>query len=205
VAQAPRVARRITPRICVFAFAPIDFGAVAEVVKSDKIDGVYVVRLQSHPDDRGRFVETFRRRWIPGAREMVQGNRSDSQPGVLRGIHYHLFQSDYWYVPTGRSFTALVDLRPKSPTYKAVETLEMGEQNEVGVYIPPGVGHGFYALTPVVMTYLVDQEFDGSDEFGVRYDDPTLAVPWPEGERVLSDRDKANPVLTEISAENLPE
>jgi dTDP-4-dehydrorhamnose 3,5-epimerase len=178
---------------------------MAEVVKSDKIDGVYVVRLRSHPDDRGRFVETFRRRWIPGAREMVQANRSDSQPRVLRGIHYHLFQADYWYVPTGRSFTALVDLRPKSPTHKAVETLEMGEQNEVGVYIPPGVGHGFYALTPVVMTYLVDQEFDGSDEFGVRYDDSTLAVAWPEGERIVSDRDKANPALADIPAENLPE
>lgn len=178
---------------------------MAEVVKSEKIDGVYVVRLQSHPDERGRFVETFRRRWIPGCREMVQANRSDSQPGALRGIHYHLFQSDYWYVPTGRSFTALVDLRPKSSTYKAVETLEMGEANDVGVYIPPGVGHGFYALTPVVMTYLVDQEFDGSDEFGVRFDDETLAVPWPEGERIVSDRDRANPALSEISAENLPE
>ncbi|MFY9586621.1 MAG: dTDP-4-dehydrorhamnose 3,5-epimerase [Actinomycetota bacterium] len=178
---------------------------MAEVMKSDKIDGVYVVRLEAHPDERGRFVETFRRRWIPGAREMVQGNRSDSQAGVLRGIHYHLFQSDYWYVPSGRTFTALVDLRPKSPTYKAVETLEMGEQNEVGVYIPPGVGHGFYALTPAVMTYLVDQEFDGSDEFGVRFDDETLGIPWPDGERIVSDRDRANPALTEITAENLPE
>jgi dTDP-4-dehydrorhamnose 3,5-epimerase len=178
---------------------------VAEVLKSDKIDGVYIVRLQSHPDDRGRFVETFRRRWIPGCREMVQGNRSDSQPGVLRGIHYHLFQADYWYVPTGRSFTALVDLRQSSPSFRAVETLEMGEGNEVGVYIPPGVGHGFYALTPVVMTYLVDQEFDGSDEFGVRFDDETLAVPWPEGDRIVSDRDRANPSFGEIPAENFPE
>jgi len=177
---------------------------VAEVVKSPRIDGVYVVRLQTHPDSRGRFVETFRRRWIPGCREMVQANRSDSQPGVLRGIHYHLFQADYWYVPTGRSFVALVDMRQGSPTFKTVETLEMGDANEVGVYIPPGVGHGFFALTPVVMTYLVDQEFDGSDEFGVRFDDPTLAIPWPEGERIVSDRDRANPALTEIPQENLP-
>ena len=178
---------------------------MAEVVKSDKIEGVYIVRLQSHPDERGRFVETFRRRWIPGSREMVQGNRSDSQPGVLRGIHYHLFQSDYWYVPTGRTFTALVDLRPKSPTFKGIETFEMGEQSEVGVYIPPGVGHGFYALTQAVMTYLVDQEFDGSDEFGVAYDDASLAIAWPDGERIVSDRDQSNPKLADIPAENLPD
>src|SRR6266542_2857295 len=106
--------------VCTRPCAPIDSRAVADVQESQKIAGVYVVRLQTHPDERGRFVETFRRRWIPGCGEMVQGNRSDSQPGVLRGIHYHLFQADYWYVPTGRSFTALVDLRPKSPTYKAV-------------------------------------------------------------------------------------
>jgi dTDP-4-dehydrorhamnose 3,5-epimerase len=177
---------------------------VADTKESEKINGVYLVRLQSHPDPRGRFVETFRRRWIPGCREMVQANRSDSQPGVLRGIHYHLFQADYWYVPTGRSFVALADLRQSSPTFKTVETLEMGDENELGVYIPPGVAHGFYALTPVVMTYLVDQEFDGSDELGVRFDDSTLAVPWPEGERIVSDRDRQNPALSEIAPENLP-
>jgi dTDP-4-dehydrorhamnose 3,5-epimerase len=177
---------------------------VAHVNESKTIGGVYVVELQSHPDPRGRFVETFRRNWIPGAREMVQGNRSDSAPGVLRGIHYHLFQADYWYVPVGRSLVALVDLRQSSPTFKAVETLEIGERNEVGVYIPPGVGHGFFALTDVTMTYLVDEYFDGSDELGVRFDDPTLAIPWPEGERIVSDRDRENPLLTEITEENLP-
>ena len=171
---------------------------MAEVVESQTIVGVHVVRLQSHPDDRGRFVETYRRNWIPGANEMVQGNRSDSKPGVLRGIHYHLFQSDYWYVPAGRSFVALVDLRQSSPTFKAVQTLEIGDANDAGVYIPPGVGHGFYALSDVTMTYLVDQYFDGSDELGVRFDDPAISVPWPEGERIVSERDRSNPLLSEI-------
>lgn len=177
---------------------------MAEVNESKAIGGVYVVRLQSHPDPRGRFVETYRRTWVKGSREMVQGNRSDSKAGVLRGIHYHLFQADYWYVPAGRSFVALVDLRPSSPTFKAVETFEMGDENDVGVYIPPGVGHGFYAITDVTMTYLVDQLFDGSDELGVRFDDPTLAIPWPEGERIVSDRDRENPLLSDIPEENLP-
>jgi len=175
-----------------------------EVRESEKIAGVYVVQLQMHPDERGQFQETFRRGWIPGCGEMVQGNRSDSKPGVLRGIHYHLFQADYWYVPSGRSFVALVDLRQSSPAFKTVETLEMGDQNRIGVYIPPGVGHGFCALTPVVMTYLVDQYFDGSDELGVRFDDPSLGIPWPEGERIVSDRDRENPALGEIDEVNLP-
>lgn len=135
---------------------------------------------------------------------MVQTNRSDSKAGVLRGIHYHLFQADYWHVLTGSAFVALVDLRASSSTFRAVETLEMGESNEVGLYIPPGVGHGFYALTDVTMTYMVDQYFDGSDELGVRYGDPALGVPWPEGEQVLSERDLTNPLLAEIPEENRP-
>ena len=135
-----------------------------DVRQSTTINGVYIVALESHPDERGRFVETFRRRWIPGCREMVQANRSDSKPGVLRGIHYHLFQADYWYVPTGRTFTALVDLRRSSPTFKAVETFEMGDANAVGVYIPPGVAHGYYAMSDIGLVYMVDQYFDGTDE-----------------------------------------
>lgn len=177
---------------------------MAEIIESEKIKGVYIVRLQSFPDDRGRFVETYRRTWFPSGQEMVQGNRSDSKPGVLRGIHYHLFQSDFWYVPSGTSFVGLVDLRASSPTHKGVETLEMGDGNDVGVYIPPGVGHGFYALTDVTMTYLVDQYFDGSDELGVRYNDPALGIPWPEGEPILSERDLANPLLADVPEENLP-
>lgn len=177
---------------------------MVEVTASERIGGVFVVRPTTFSDDRGRFVETFRRSWVPGCREMVQANRSDSRPGVLRGIHYHLFQADYWYVLSGRAFVALVDLRASSPTHRAVEALEMGEANEVGLYIPPGIGHGFYALTPVTMAYLVDEYFDGSDELGVRFDDPALGIPWPEGERLLSERDLSNPPFAEIPQENLP-
>lgn len=177
---------------------------MADVQPLKTIDGVYVVALQSIADDRGRFIETFRREWIPGANEMVQGNRSDSRAGVLRGLHYHLFQADYWYAPSGRAVAALYDFRESSPTSGAWELIEFGDENEVGIYIPPGVAHGFYALTQVTMTYLVDQYFDGSDELGIRWDDAQVGIQWPEGERILSDRDRANPTLAEIPQENRP-
>ena len=168
------------------------------------IEGVYVVSLQSFTDERGRFIETYRREWIPGAQEMVQSNRSDSRAGVLRGLHYHLFQADFWYAPSGRAIAALYDFRESSPTSGASELLEFGDGNEIGIYIPPGVAHGFYALTDVTMTYLVDQYFDGSDELGIRFDDPQVGINWPEGQRILSERDRSNPLLSEIDPENRP-
>src|SRR5919106_2905378 len=129
-----------------------------------------LVRLQAHADERGRFIETYRQEWFPAARPMVQGNRSDSRAGVVRALHYHLHQADYWYVPTGRIFVAMFDLRRSSPTRGETLTLEIGEGAEIGVYIPPGVAHGFQAITDATLTYLVDHYYDPADEHGLAWD-----------------------------------
>src|SRR5438874_853822 len=129
---------------------------MATVTESDAIAGVVIVEPDSHGDERGRFVESYRRSWFPHGREMVQGNRSDKQAGALVGLHFHLHQADYWYVPRGRALVVLHDLREGSPTEGATLTLEMGEGHEVGVCIPPGVAHGLAALTAPTTTYLVD-------------------------------------------------
>ena len=71
------------------------------VTESDVIAGVYVVEPALHGDARGVFVETYRREWIPSGREMIQGNRADREQGCVVGLHYHLHQADYWYVPHG--------------------------------------------------------------------------------------------------------
>ena len=62
-----------------------------------------------------------------------------------------------------------------------------------GLYIPPGVAHGFAALTDVTLVYLLDRYFDGSDEYGVAWDDPEIAADWGIMNPVLSARDRANP------------
>ena len=86
------------------------------VSASDQIAGVYVVEPDTYSDERGLFVETFRREWFPGGHEMLQANRADRQQGCLVGLHYHLHQADYWYVPFGRARVVLHDLRAGSPT-----------------------------------------------------------------------------------------
>jgi dTDP-4-dehydrorhamnose 3,5-epimerase len=175
-----------------------------EITPSDAIAGVVVVTPDVHGDNRGRFVETFRKEWIPGAAEMVQANRADRKEGALVGLHYHLHQADYWYVPFGRALVVLHDLRASSPTDGATLTLEVGEHDHRGVYIPPGVAHGFYSLTEMTITYLVDHYYDPADELGVAWDDPDLGVTWPTTTPELSGRDAANPKRSEIRAELRP-
>ena len=171
------------------------------------IAGVYQVPLRSFGDDRGYFFETFRRAWIPEAREMIQGNCSFSRAGVLRGLHYHLKQADLWNVPVGRVRAALYDFRPSSPTRGASEIVEMGEGSRVALYIPKGVAHGFYALADSYMTYLVDEYYDNSDELGILWSDPALGIDWgvPAGAAPsLSPRDQQNLPLDQIPADRRP-
>ena len=74
------------------------------------------MRPSIHGDQRGLFIETYRREWFPNGREMLQGNRSNKQQGALVGLHYHLHQADYWYCPVGTIRVVLHDLREGSPT-----------------------------------------------------------------------------------------
>ena len=70
-----------------------------------------IVEPDVHGDERGLFVETYRREWFPSGREMIQANRADRSAGCIVGLHYHLHQADYWYVPFGRARVVLHDLR----------------------------------------------------------------------------------------------
>ena len=74
----------------------------------------------------------------------------------------------------------------------------------MGVFIPTGVAHGFYALTDATLTYLVDNYYDGADELGVAWNDPTLAVPWQVDTPLLSARDETNPAYGDIAPEKMP-
>jgi dTDP-4-dehydrorhamnose 3,5-epimerase len=86
-----------------------------------------------------------------------------------------------------------------------METIELGQGHAFGLYIPKGVAHGFCALTDVMMTYLVDEYYDNSDERGIRWNDPALGIDWGMTEVIVSDRDRQNPPLAEIPTALLPE
>jgi len=176
---------------------------MVSVAPSGEIDGVVVVRPDVHADERGVFVETYRRSWFPEAAEMVQANRADRKQGTIVGLHFHRLQADYWYAPAGRVRAVLHDLRTGSPTESATLALALGpDSGHQGVYIPPGVAHGFAALTDVTLTYLVDRYYDPADELGVAWDDPDIGADWGLGlaDPVLSGRDQNNPTRATLAA-----
>ena len=178
---------------------------MAEIQESSRIHGVKFAVLRVIEDERGRFLETFRKEWFPERTwDVVQGNRSDSRAGVLRGLHYHHRQVDYWMLTAGRVRMALADLRRGSPTRGATLVRVLDADEPVGVFIPVGVAHGFVALTDATMTYLVDNYYDASDEQGVAWNDPDLAIPWETDSPILSARDRSNPLLKELPEEVLP-
>jgi dTDP-4-dehydrorhamnose 3,5-epimerase len=184
---------------------------------SATIPGVRFGRIARHGDERGSFRELWRASTMgsldlvdsgaaPGANvRFVQSNLSTSAVGVLRGLHYHRRQLDYWVLSAGRAFVALVDVRPLmegSAEPPPVVTRELAADD--WVVIPAGVAHGFLALEPLEVFYLVTNEFDGSDELGFAWDDPAVGVPWPtlsvttDGRPILSERDRSNPSLAEL-------
>lgn len=165
--------------------------------------GVEFGAIVRHADGRGSFRELWRADQFPG-REFVQANLSTSDAGVLRGLHLHRHQDDLWVVADGRALVALVDVRPvlDGSGQSKVETRELG--SDEWVFIPTGVAHGFLAIEPLQLVYLVTNEYDGSDELGFAWDDPAVAVAWPalpgtpDGRPILSARDAANPSLAEL-------
>jgi dTDP-4-dehydrorhamnose 3,5-epimerase len=176
-----------------------------EIIASANIQGVYHVRLGVYEDERGRFLETFRKSWFPQRNwGNVQVNRSESRAGVLRGLHYHFRQVDYWHVLRGSLRAGLVDVRPDSPTFKHTEIVPMSGAVGEGLFIPCGVAHGFVALTDVLMTYVVDNYYDPGDEHGIAWNDPDLALEWGVVQPVLSGRDRQNPRLAAVPVDSLP-
>jgi dTDP-4-dehydrorhamnose 3,5-epimerase len=171
---------------------------------SGKIADVVVVTPDVHGDERGRFVETYRRAWFPQGHEMIQANRSEKQKGAVVGLHYHLHQADYWYVLRGRARIVLHDLRLDSPTEGATLSMDLDGTEDRGLFIPPGVAHGFASLTDVLLWYLVDGYYNPADELGVAWDDPEIAADWALENPVLSARDRANPRRSEIGPEVRP-
>ncbi len=173
------------------------------------IQGVRYGTVHRSSDPRGAFRELWRASTSPPDAPFVQANLSSSASGVLRGLHLHRRQVDRWVVASGRAFVALVDVRPMlradAPAdAPLVETRELRADDYVE--IPVGVAHGFLALEPMDLAYFVTNEYDGTDELGFAWDDPTAAVPWPgvaateDGRPILSDRDRTNPALTDLVA-----
>ncbi len=175
------------------------------ITNSKNINGVKYAEFVSFEDKRGVFRETFRAEWFPEVDwTKIQANRSDSEENILRGLHFHKRQYDYWLVPRGSIRVGLCDLRESQSTYMNVELIQMGSDEMLGLLIPPGVAHGFVTLAKSTVNYLVNNYYDGDDEHGVMWNDTELSVPWGIDNPRISDRDKNNPPFKDLSPEIKP-
>ena len=170
------------------------------------ISGVLIIEPVVHADGRGHFLETFHARTyaaagLPG--EFVQDNESLSMKGVLRGLHLQLKrpQGKLVRVVRGEIWDVAVDIRPESPTFGQWVGETLSADNWRQLYVPPGCAHGFCVMSDQALVhYKCTTFYDRGDEVGIAYNDPTLAIPWPIADPVLSPKDQRNMRWSDFAA-----
>ena len=165
------------------------------------IQGVVVVDARRFPDNRGFFMEAYKRCDFEAggiADDFVQENQSRSVRGVLRGLHFQREhpQSKLVRVLAGEAFDVAVDLRPESPTFGRWHGEVLSADNGRQLYIPHGCAHGILILSEeAVFAYKADDVYHPGDEGAIAWDDPVVAVEWPlpAEQVVLSEKDARQP------------
>lgn len=167
---------------------------------------VFLVTPTVHEDERGFFYEAWNRRALSEALgfdpEFVQDNHSRSALGVLRGIHYQVdprAQGKLVRCARGSVWDVAVDLRRSSPTFTRWYGLELSETNKRQLWIPPGFGHGFLALTDgAELLYKATDYYSPECDRSLRWDDPELGIGWPlSGSPSVSEKDQHAPTLSD--------
>jgi dTDP-4-dehydrorhamnose 3,5-epimerase len=173
-------------------------------VTPTSLAGVLLIEPAVHADERGFFVETYRRDELASAGvrvDFVQENHSRSGHGTIRGLHFSAQpgQAKLVRVARGRIWDVAVDLRRGSPTFGEHEAFELDDVAHRQIFIPAGFAHGFCVISDIAdVCYRVDAYYDADLERGVAWDDPALGIGWPVADPILSDRDLSNPRLADL-------
>jgi dTDP-4-dehydrorhamnose 3,5-epimerase len=176
------------------------------------VKGAFEFTPRQHGDDRGMFLEWFKIADLTAAighpLNLAQANMSISRAGSLRGIHYADVppgQAKYVTCPAGAVLDVIIDIRVGSPTFGAVDAVQLDSEHRRAVYLPEGLGHGFLALTDnSTLTYLCSTGYNPGGEHGIHPLDPELKLPWPtDVEFTLSPKDAAAPTLAQALQDGL--
>jgi dTDP-4-dehydrorhamnose 3,5-epimerase len=170
---------------------------------------VLLIEPDVFSDARGFFMETFHaakftQQGLPEV--FLQDNHSRSVRGVLRGLHYQLEQPQgkLMRVVTGEIFDVAVDIRKGSPMFGKWVGAVLSGDNQRQMYVPPGFAHGFCTVSEQAdFLYKCTDLYAPGDEYGIAWDDPDLAIAWPQLDYLLSDKDLRNPKLSDSN--NLPD
>ena len=170
-----------------------------------KINGVFVIELEKHADDRGWFArawcrEEFAAHGLPT--DLAQTNLSyNVQRGTVRGMHFQAAphaEAKLIRCVAGAVHDVALDLRPESPTFKQSFAIELTAENDLAVFLPEGVAHGFQTLTDdATLFYQMSAPYAPESASGVRWDDAAFQIQWPIAEVIVCERDFSFPGFTE--------
>lgn len=174
-----------------------------------RLDGPVLLEPVVHGDERGFFVETYRRETFVANGidvDFVQHNHSRSSRGVLRGMHFQPGLAKHVRCPRGAILDVVVDVRRGSPTFGRWEGFALDDVRGHQLFVPAGFAHGFCVLSEVAdVVYLQSDYYDPGSQLGISYRDPDVAIEWPaEIEFQVSDRDRDAPPLRDVPEAELP-
>jgi dTDP-4-dehydrorhamnose 3,5-epimerase len=166
-----------------------------------KIPGVFEIRLECTPDERGFFARTwcqteFKQHGLNP--KLVQCNISfNTRKGTLRGMHYQsapFAETKLVRCTNGAIYDVVIDLRPQSQTFKSWTSAVLTAENRNMLYVPEGCGHGFLTLEDgSEVFYQMSEVYNADSARGVRWNDPAFQITWPAEVEVISERDRTYP------------
>lgn len=167
------------------------------VFTETNLKGAFVIELKKLEDERGFFSRAWCNEETGNfalTNSIVQANMSFSKhKGTLRGLHYQkspFQEGKYLRCIRGKIFDVIVDLRKDSPTFLKWFGVELSAENRKMIYAPENFAHGFVTLEDnSEVHYLVTKPYHGQAEKGIRWNDPTIGIEWPEKIVHVSDKD----------------
>ena len=174
-------------------------------IKGTTIPGCYEIEPFMFTDERGIFVKVFHQDTFAEnglETHFAEEYYSISHQRVLRGLHFQIpprHHTKLVYCISGNVIDAVVDLRLGSPTYGKYETFELSSEEANMIYIPPGLAHGFYVVSPsAIVVYKVSTVYSPEHDSGIRWD--SIGIPWPDRHPVTSSRDNELLAFSDFSS-----
>ena len=177
-------------------------------VSKSKINGVLKIRYKKFTDKRGFFYEIYNKKKFIFSKSLtnfVQSNISLSNKNVLRGLHFQTRnpQSQLVSIISGKIYDVVVDLRRSSNTFMKYESFILSDKNNLQIFMPPGVAHGFVVLSDkAIVNYEVNKVYNKKNESGLIWNDRTLNIKWPILKPVMSKRDRNYSNFQELLKKN---
>ena len=180
------------------------------IFESTAIPEVMIIHPEVHKDNRGYFFESFKQNEFENNNlkiKFVQDNQAQSSKGVLRGLHYQLKkpQGKLVWVTLGKVFDVAVDIRKGSPTFGQSVTTILDDKSHLRFYVPPGFAHAYHVLSDTaIFNYKCTNFYHPEDEYGIKWNDPSINIEWVEGDKIISKKDISFSNLDVVNKDFLP-